>query len=46
MPNRTHGGGAKDGYTIKRTWDYFLEHLHGVTPVWNFKVEMRPITPE
>jgi len=46
LPNRTHGGGFDDGYTIKRTWDYFVEHLRGVTPVWDFKVEMRPIAPD
>jgi dipeptidyl aminopeptidase/acylaminoacyl peptidase len=46
LPNRTHRGGANDGYTIKRTWDYFVEHLHDATPPWNFKVEMRPIASE
>jgi dipeptidyl-peptidase 4 len=46
LPNRTHGGGADDGYTIKRTWDYFVEHLLGVAPVPDFKVEVRDITPE
>jgi dipeptidyl-peptidase 4 len=46
LPNRTHGGGANDGYTIKRTWDYFVEHLLGVAPVWNFKVQARPIASE
>ena len=41
LPNRTHGGGANDGYTIKRTWDYFVEHLLGVAPVPDFKVQVR-----
>ena len=39
-------GGASDGYTIKRTWDYFVEHLRGATPPWDFKVEVRPIHPQ
>jgi dipeptidyl-peptidase 4 len=39
LPNRTHHGGANDGYTIKRTWDYFIEHLLGVAPVRDFKVQ-------
>jgi dipeptidyl-peptidase 4 len=46
LPNRTHRGGADDGYTIKRTWDYFVEHLLGVAPVQDFKVEVRETTPE
>jgi dipeptidyl-peptidase-4 len=46
LPNRTHRGGARDGYTIKRTWDYFVEHLSGATPPWDFKVEWQPIIPD
>jgi dipeptidyl-peptidase-4 len=46
LPNRTHRGGANDGYTVKRTWDYFIEHLLGATPVWDFKVQTRPIASE
>ena len=46
LPNRNHFEGANDGYTIKRTWDYFLEHLRGVAPLQDFKVEVRPIAPE
>ena len=46
LPNRTHRGGANDGYTIKRTWDYFVAHLRGAAPVWDFKLEMRPIAAE
>jgi dipeptidyl aminopeptidase/acylaminoacyl peptidase len=41
LPNRTHRAGANDGYTIKRTWDYFVEHLLGGTPPQDFKVEVR-----
>jgi dipeptidyl-peptidase-4 len=46
LPNRTHRAGANDGYTIKRTWDYFVEYLRGATPVPDFKVQMRPIIPD
>jgi dipeptidyl-peptidase 4 len=46
LQNRNHQGGANDGYTIKRTWDYFVEHLQGVTPPWDFKVELKqPLIP-
>jgi dipeptidyl-peptidase 4 len=46
LQNRNHFAGATDGYTIKRTWDYLLKYLRGVAPVWDFKVETRPIVPE
>lgn len=46
LPNRNHFEGANDGYTIKRTWDYFLEHLRGVAPLQDFKVEVHPPAPE
>jgi dipeptidyl-peptidase 4 len=31
MPNRTHGF-SNEAYFVRRTWDYFVEHLRGVTP--------------
>jgi dipeptidyl aminopeptidase/acylaminoacyl peptidase len=46
LPNRTHRGGADDGYTIKRTWDYFVQYLRGGDPVADFKVQMRPLVPD
>jgi dipeptidyl-peptidase 4 len=46
LPNRTHRGGADDGYTIKRTWDYFVQYLHRGQPVSDFKVEMRAVVPD
>jgi dipeptidyl-peptidase 4 len=46
LPNRNHFEGANDGYTIKRTWDYFLEYLRGVAPLQDFKVEVRPAVTE
>ena len=46
LQNRNHQGGANDGYTIKRTWDYFVEHLLGAAHPWDFKVELaRPLIP-
>jgi dipeptidyl-peptidase 4 len=46
LQNLDHFAGAIEGYTIKRTWDYFVAHLRGAAPVWDFKVAMRPIAPE
>ncbi|MCG8468029.1 MAG: S9 family peptidase [Gemmatimonadetes bacterium] len=31
FPNRNHGY-AREPYLIRRTWDYFVEHLMGATP--------------
>lgn len=44
LPNRTHAGVA-DGYTIKRTWDYFMEHLQGVHPVRDVAVNANSVSP-
>jgi dipeptidyl aminopeptidase/acylaminoacyl peptidase len=41
LPGRTHAG-AGDGYTIRRTWDYFVEHLLGAKPV-DFVVTVRGV---
>lgn len=38
MPNRTHAV-IHEPYVIKRTWDYFIEHLLGAQPVLDFKIE-------
>ncbi len=35
MPNRGHGY-ANEAYKLRRTWDYFVEHLKGVTPPREF----------
>lgn len=42
MPNRTHASAIGDPYVVKRTWDYFVEHLRGAQPVFDFKIEARP----
>jgi dipeptidyl-peptidase 4 len=41
LPSRTHAG-VHEGYSIKRTWDYFVEHLLGCDPVFDVRVESRP----
>jgi dipeptidyl aminopeptidase/acylaminoacyl peptidase len=44
LANRTHAGGG-EGYTIRRTWDYFVERLLGVEPVPDVTVEVKPAPP-
>ena len=31
LPNRNHGY-ANEPYAVRRTWDYFVEHLLGMEP--------------
>jgi dipeptidyl-peptidase 4 len=38
MPNRGHGY-ASEPYKIRRTWDYFVEHLLGKTPPMEYKIQ-------
>jgi dipeptidyl-peptidase 4 len=37
MPNRNHGF-ASEAYFVRRTWDYFVEHLLGETPPREFRL--------
>jgi dipeptidyl-peptidase 4 len=37
MPNRNHGF-ASDPWFVRRTWDYFVEHLRGETPPREFRM--------
>ena len=37
VPNRNHGY-SSEPYVIRRTWDYFVEHLMGVTPPDQFEI--------
>jgi dipeptidyl aminopeptidase/acylaminoacyl peptidase len=39
LPGRTHAG-QTESYTIRRTWDYFIEHLLGETPIPNIKIRL------
>lgn len=41
MPNRNHGH-AGEPYSIRRTWDYFVEHLLGATPPHQYKMSDPP----
>ena len=38
LPSQRHGyQGVYRNYFIKKRWNYFIEHLRGVEPIWNFK---------
>jgi dipeptidyl-peptidase 4 len=37
MPNRTHGF-ANEPYFLRRTWDYFVEHLRGDAPPREYRI--------
>ncbi|MEM6705207.1 MAG: DPP IV N-terminal domain-containing protein [Acidobacteriota bacterium] len=41
LPNRNHRY-ANEPYSIRRTWDYFVEHLLGQTPPSGYKIEDPP----
>ena len=41
VPNMYHGEG-RNLYLVRRRWDYFVEHLLGVTPPENFRIEQTP----
>ena len=37
LPSQRHGyNGQHRNYFIKKRWNYFVEHLLGVTPIWDF----------
>lgn len=40
LPSQRHGYRGKYGnYFTKRKWNYFVEHLRGVKPIWDFEWE-------
>lgn len=41
LPNRTHDF-SRDVYFIRRTWDYFVEHLMGAEPPDNYGIKAPP----
>ncbi|HJU74066.1 MAG TPA: DPP IV N-terminal domain-containing protein [Gemmatimonadaceae bacterium] len=43
LPNRNHGF-ASEPYVVKRTWDYFVEHLLGKEPPAGYVIR-RPVVP-
>ncbi len=44
LPNQTHMYFVDQPYVMRRIWDYFVEHLHGVTPPHDFEM-MEYATP-
>ena len=42
MPNRNHGF-ANEPYMVRRTWDYFVQHLLGVTPPVGYQIRTPPM---
>jgi dipeptidyl-peptidase-4 len=39
FPNARHGFGADGLYMTRRRWDYFVQHLQGITPPREYKIE-------
>jgi len=40
VPNMYHGESGEHAlYLVRRRWDYFVEHLLGVTPPGNFEIK-------
>lgn len=40
LPSQRHGYiGRHRSYFIKKRWNYFVEHLMGGTPIWDFSME-------
>jgi len=40
LPSQRHGyRGDHRLYFIKKQWNYFIENLRGVEPIWNFEWE-------
>jgi len=41
FPNRNHGY-ANEPYVVRRTWDYFVQHLLGETPPPDYTIRPPP----
>ena len=41
LPNRNHGF-ANEPYMVRRTWDYFVQHLLGVAPPAGYQIKPPP----
>ena len=39
FPNKRHGFGDQNNYFTRRKWDYFVEHLQGLTPPDEFNLD-------
>lgn len=44
LPNRNHGF-ASEPYVVKRTWDYFVQHLLGKEPPAGYVIRRPPMRP-
>jgi dipeptidyl aminopeptidase/acylaminoacyl peptidase len=44
LPNRNHGF-ANEPYMVRRTWDYFIQHLLGVEPPAGYQIKAPATTP-
>ena len=42
LPNRNHGF-ANEPYVVKRTWDYFVQHLLGKEPPAGYVIRRPPM---
>ncbi|MCH4823220.1 S9 family peptidase [Gramella lutea] len=41
FPHARHGFGDDFYYMMRRRWDYFVEHLKGIKPPENFKIDLK-----
>ena len=40
FPSQRHGyTGVFNDYFTKKRWNYFVEHLLGVKPIWDFELK-------
>jgi hypothetical protein len=40
LPSQKHGyQGIYNDYFTKKRWNYFVEHLLGVEPIWEFELK-------
>ncbi|WP_430814717.1 DPP IV N-terminal domain-containing protein [Carboxylicivirga sp. RSCT41] len=39
IPNKDHGQVYYDKYMIRKRWDFFVKHLHGIDPPKNYKIK-------
>ena len=37
IPNQNHGFGPARTYWMRKRWDYFVRHLHGIEPPKEFE---------
>ena len=44
VPNMFHGEGRNPDL-MRRRWDYFVEHLLGVTPPQDFEIKLEEVNP-